>query len=333
MNNDISLKVSNNDVIKELVYEIRGEKVMLDYDLAALYGYEVKRLNEQVKRNINRFPDDFMFQLTKEEIEFVKSQIATTPIKGFFEGQEGGRRKPPYAFTEQGIYQLATVLKGETAEQTSILIMRVFREMRIFIKENQNLLPSYKFQELENKTYKLDERLQNVEEKMVSKADLSEFMKVFNDNISSQDSLILNGKLFTADIAYQNIYKKAKKNIIIIDDYLGIKTLEHLTCVKNNIKVTIISDNKGKSPLKQSEYDDFIKEYRNIHIDFIKTSNKVHDRYIVIDNNTKNMKVYHSGASSKDAGKAITTILEIKDINEYKTMIKKMLLNNQLKLK
>ena len=109
---------------------------MLDADLAVLYGYEVKRLNEQVKLNRARFPDDFMFQLSNEEIVMVKSQIATSRDTDFYSGQGGGRRKPPYAFTEQGIYMLATVLKGEVAEQQSIFIMRAFREMRHFIANN-----------------------------------------------------------------------------------------------------------------------------------------------------------------------------------------------------
>ena len=104
------------DNICNRVYVIRGQQVMLDYDLAEIYGYEVKRLNEQVKRNITRFPEDFMFQLTTEEDEILKSQIATSSW--------GGKRKLPYAFTEQGIYMLATVLRGELAEQQSILIMR-----------------------------------------------------------------------------------------------------------------------------------------------------------------------------------------------------------------
>ena len=126
--------------IQNSVYVIRGQQVMLDYDLAEIYGYEVKRLNEQVKRNIARFPDDFMFQLTRDEIDFVKSQIATSQKNNMYEGQEGGRRKAPYAFTEQGIYMLATVLRGELAEQQSIFIMRAFREMRHYIKQNQQFV-------------------------------------------------------------------------------------------------------------------------------------------------------------------------------------------------
>ena len=134
------LELNTVDNIINSIYIIRGQQVMLDSDLAKIYGYEVKRLNEQVKRNIKRFPEDFMFQLTREEIDFVKSQFATSRITSLFEGQEGGRRKLPYVFTEQGIYMLATVLKGELAEQQSIFIMRAFKEMRHYIRQNRQFV-------------------------------------------------------------------------------------------------------------------------------------------------------------------------------------------------
>ena len=127
-----SMELMTVDKICNRVYIIRGQQVMLDYDLAEIYGYEVKRLNEQVKRNIARFPEDFMFQLTTEEDGFLKSQIATSSW--------GGKRKLPYAFTEQGIYMLAAVLRGELAEQQSVFIMRAFREMRHYIKQNQQFV-------------------------------------------------------------------------------------------------------------------------------------------------------------------------------------------------
>ena len=128
------------DNIRNRVYFIRGQQVMLDYDLAEIYGYEVKRLNEQVKRNSARFPDDFMFQVTKEEVPegFLKSQFATLNENGDKRGLH--IKKLPYAFTEQGIYMLATVLRGELAEQQSIFIMRAFREMRHYIKQNQQFV-------------------------------------------------------------------------------------------------------------------------------------------------------------------------------------------------
>lgn len=148
----VPVTIQVND-IKNLIYTIRDKQVMLDYDLAALYGYEVRALNQQVKRNIARFPDDFMFQLTREEVEAVKSQIATSSNYNFYSGQEGGRRKPPYAFTEQGIYMLATVLKGEMAEQQSIFIMRAFREMRRFIANNALLFEKVSHIELKQLEY------------------------------------------------------------------------------------------------------------------------------------------------------------------------------------
>ena len=120
------------DDIRSKVYILRGQQVMLDQDLAEIYGYQVKNLNQQVKRNLTRFPEDFMFQLTKEEVELVKSQFVTSRNINYFEGQEGGRRKLPYAFTEQGIYMLATVLRGELAEQQSIFIMRTFNGFSTF---------------------------------------------------------------------------------------------------------------------------------------------------------------------------------------------------------
>ena len=128
------------DAIRSKVYILRGQQVMLDQDLAEIYGYQVKNLNQQVKRNLTRFPEDFMFQLTKEEVELVKSQFVTSRNINYFEGQEGGRRKLPDAFTEQGIYMLATVLRGELAEQQSIFIMRTFREMRHYISQNQQFV-------------------------------------------------------------------------------------------------------------------------------------------------------------------------------------------------
>lgn len=126
--------------IESKILLIRGQHVMLDRDLAELYGYEVKTLNQQVKRNISRFPADFMFELTREEIDLVKSQFVTSPNNNWYSGQGGGRRKPPFAFTEQGIYMLATVLRGELAEQQTILIMRIFKQMRHYFAENAGVI-------------------------------------------------------------------------------------------------------------------------------------------------------------------------------------------------
>ncbi len=156
------------DDIHSKVYIIRGQQVMLDKDLAEIYGYEVKKLNQQVKRNIERFPEDFMFRLSNSEIDSVRSQIVTSRQKDFFAGQEGGRRYLPYAFTEQGIYMLATVLRGKLAEQQSIFIMRTFREMRHYIRQNQQFVTRNEMDLLTAKVGTITERQNRMENKVDS---------------------------------------------------------------------------------------------------------------------------------------------------------------------
>ena len=167
---------------------------------------------------------------------------------------------------------------------------------------------------------------------MLTRADLSDLMKLFEPSISNEEILILDGEPFKADAAYQKIYKQAAESIIVIDDYLGVKTLQHLVHAKNSVNITIISDNKGNRPLRKSEYDDFRSEYSDREISFVKSENKTHDRYIVLDFGTKSERLYHCGASSKDAGRRITTITEIKGIAPYAETIRTLLANPPLML-
>ena len=306
-----------NDIGK-LIYTIRGRQVMLDYDLATIYGYEVKRLNEQVKRNIGRFPDDFMFQLIKEEVEVVKSQIATSPDSNFYAGQEGGRRKPPYAFTEQGIYMLATVLKGEVAEQQSIFIMRAFREMRHYIQQNQQFVTK---NELKMLTDDLTRDVKQIEmrqdETDTQIAAINESINKINENFVLDTELknfvIYKGQKFEADKAYIEIYQKAKKSIYVVDDYVSIKTLHLLSHKKAGVAVILLTENgfgRSRDRLTASEVADFDREYPTIQI---KPNPDCHDRFIVLDYGTKNEKVFHCGASSKDAGKKVCAINAIEN--------------------
>ena len=146
------------DSIYNRVYVIRGQQIMLDYDLAEIYGYEVKRLNAQVKNNISRFPEDFMFQLTNEEQEYLRSNFSTANINP-------KSRSLPYAFTEQGIYMLATVLRGELAEQQSIFIMRTFREMRHYIKQNQQFVTQAEMRQITAKVSELSVQMTSVSDR------------------------------------------------------------------------------------------------------------------------------------------------------------------------
>ena len=317
-------KQIDKEEIKRQIYEIRGKKVMFDKDIADYFEVTTGNLNKAMKRNIKRFPDSFCFQLSKEEY----SRFHNGSLK---QGQN--IKYPPYVYTEQGVAMLTSALHTDRAIDASIQIMEAFVEMSHYIRQNEQLLPYQELQRLENNQYHMAERIQNIEDNMVTKSDLSDFMKLFDDGLQNEEILILDGEPFKADIAYQKIYGKAKKSVIIVDDYVGPKTLRHLAATKTKVTVTVISDNKGGNALKLSDYNDFLTEYPGRTINFLKSLNRAHDRYIVIDNGSKDMKLYHCGASSKDAGKRITTITRIIEMSTYKATISQLLSNPALVLK
>ena len=317
-------KQIDKEEIKRQIYEIRGKKVMFDKDIADYFEVTTGNLNKAMKRNIKRFPDSFCFQLSKEEY----SRFQNGSLK---QGQN--IKYPPYVYTEQGVAMLTSALHTDRAIDASIQIMEAFVEMSHYIRQNEQLLPYQELQRLENNQYHMAERIQNIEDNMVTKSDLSDFMKLFDDGLQNEEILILDGEPFKADIAYQKIYGKAKKSVIIVDDYVGPKTLRHLAATKTKVTVIVISDNKGGNALKLSDYNDFLTEYPGRTINFLKSLNRAHDRYIVIDNGSKDMKLYHCGASSKDAGKRITTITRIIEMSTYKATISQLLSNPALVLK
>ena len=326
MANDNKLIIVDEFTLKDKIYTIRGQQVMLDFDLAEIYGYETKNFNRQVKNNIERFEgEDFMFQLTKEEFDNLRCKNSTSSW--------GGSRYNPFAFTEQGIYLLMTVLKGDLAIKQSRTLVRLFKSMKDYLIENQPLLTQKNYFALVDKVEKNTQKIEAIQDSMVTKTDLSVFMKLFDQGISNEEILILDCKPFKADEAYQKIYRSAKSKIVIIDDYIGTKTLHHLAHSKKNVKITIISDNAARPSLRLTEYNDFVTENPGRTITFLKSMHRAHDRYIVLDEGTTDMKVYHCGASSKDAGKRITTITRIMDIDDYKATIKAMLGNPALVLR
>lgn len=323
--------------IKDMIYTIRGQQIMLDSDLARLYGYDVKALNQQVKRNIERFPSDFMFRLNREEVTFVKSQFVTSR-NGFFEGQEGGNRKLPYAFTEQGIYMLSTVLKGELAVNQSIAIMRAFKKMRHYILENQLLIGSNEIAILAIQTNQNTNRIVSIEHTMATKedivdikSDISQIMNNFIDDSKIKEFVFIDGQKFEADEAYISIYKQAKKSIYVVDDYVSIKTLSHLKHKNTGVNVVLFTDNKSnRDKLQQVEVTVFNNEYPLLEVR--ETNGMVHDRLIVLDYGTNDERIYLCGASSKDAGAKFCTILEVHDTSNYHTVINNLLLNKLLVL-
>jgi hypothetical protein len=322
MSNDKELMIINETTLKDKIYTIRGQKVMLDFDLAEIYGFSVSAFNQQVKRNISRFDEDFMFDLNKIEMELLSKSQNVISIQSY--GAKGGRTKPVKAFTEQGVYMLMTVLKGELAVKQSKSIIRLFKAMKDYLIENQQLIAQSSYYSLVAKVEKNAKDIKAIHETMVTKAELSDIMKLFEQNLTDEEILILDGEPFKADEAYQKIYRNAKSKIMIIDDYISSKTLHHLAHSKETVKVTAISDNSARPRLSLAEYNDFVTENPGRSIVFLQSMHRIHDRYIVLDEGSKDMKIYHCGASSKDAGNRITTITRISDIDDYKPMIKKL---------
>lgn len=283
--------------IQPMIKVIRGQQVMLDSDLSALYGVETRRLNEQVKRNIERFPDDFMFQLRKEELDNLMSQNATSSW--------GGTRKQPYAFTEQGIAMLSTVLKSQTAVEVNIRIMRAFITMRRFIATNAQL-----FQRLETIEYHQLEMKQHQE---VTDRRIDEVFKHLDADIPPMQGIFYDGQVFDAYRFVSDLIRKAKQSIVLIDNYVDDTVLTLLDKRSEGVSATIYT--QRISSQFQLDVDRHNSQYPLIEI---KRFNKAHDRFLLIDN-----EVYHIGASIKDLGKKWFGFTLMRDITATE-LIKKI---------
>ena len=332
-----NLSIYDDDYLKSKIYIIRGVQVMLDADLAEIYGYSTKRFNEQVKNNIERFDEDMRFQLTNSEYESLKSKFLTSKLLSndceSIEYKEtevlrskistsklekrGGRQYLPYAFTEQGIYMLMTVLKGDLAVDQSKKLIKLFKKMKDFFVQFQNVLPESEIRMLAIQTQHNTEDIRQIKQRV---DDLTVVVKDFTDPNIKKDYLFYNGQTVEADIAYSEIYSYAKKTIHIIDNYISLKTLVLLKSVAKGVKVTIFSDNVNHG-LHQTEFDDFKKEYPNVDVTLKTTGGIYHDRYIFIDSGTKNEMIFHCGGSSKDGGRRVSSITKVEDVMLYQNII------------
>ena len=304
--------------IESMIYEIRGQKVMLDFDLARIYGYTTKAFNQQVKNNVEKFPEDFMFQLNEVESDFLSrsKNLTAMPIMQTA-GIKGGRTSRPYAFTEQGIYMLMTVLKGELAIKQSLALIRLFKQMKDYISSNV-FLGYNEVIKLTKKVEKQDRHMKKIDNK------LEIVMDYFMDSSTYKHFLILDGERLEAEEAYEKIYSLANQSIIIIDDYISTKTLRLLRHVNKCITITIFSDNVSKDFIIDEDLTDFENEY-GIKIILFPTHNKFHDRYIMIDYKTDNEKLFDCGASSKDAGNKVTTIMLVEKPELYHSLFDELL--------
>ena len=280
--NENSLIIDNMN-IQNKIYAIRGFQVMLDSDLAQLYGVETKRINEAVKNNPDKFPDDFYFEATDDELENLRSKISTSSW--------GGNRYSPKLFTEQGIYMLATVLKSKVATNITVMIIRTFANMRRLIKSND--FYSHQLKELEKRQLiyeiKSDDKFDKI------------FNALENKQLHPTNGIFYNGQIFDAYVFIADILRTATKSIVLIDNYIDDTTLI-LFSKNQNIKIKIYTATISKQ--LQLDIKKYNQQYNNLEV---KITKNFHDRFIILDD----CDVYHIGASLKDLGNKIFAFSKI----------------------
>ena len=287
---DINIVTYKVEDIEKRIYTVKGKQVMLDSDVAILYNYETKRINEAVKRNIGRFPEDFCFKLTNQEYIILKSKIATSNKEENIHTR-GGKRKIPYVFTEKGIIMLSGLLKSDIAVEVSIKIVEAFIKMRNFINSNKNL-----FERVITIENKVDKKFNDYD---------SKFEQIFNElqkNTEFKQKIFFKGQIYDAYELIIDIIKTAKSKIVIIDNYTDDSILKMLQ--KKNINVEVVILTSQKCNLSKLDIKKFNEQYPTLKI---AKTDKFHDRFIIIDNK----ELYHCGASLKDLGRKCFGISKI----------------------
>lgn len=272
--------VYNSNEIQNRILTIKNQQVMIDRDLAELYEVETKVLNQAVKRNIERFPSNFMFQLSDDE----KNELVTNCDR--FKTLKHSSSLP-YAFTEQGVAMLSAVLKSDTAVRTSIMIMNAFVSMRHFLKSNERV-----FVELDSiKKHLLESDLHHKEnEKRIDEL----FTLMDKYKIEEKQGIFFQGQIFDAYAKFESFIQSAKKEIVLIDGYIDLTVLERLAKKQKGVNVQLYTDSKTK--ITSLDVQKFNAQYPTLSLNF---TSKMHDRFLIIDNSV----LYHIGASLKDLGK------------------------------
>ena len=275
--------------IGKMIQVIRGKQVLLDRDLATLYGVETKRINEQVKRNIERFPKDFCFQLDATEHKFLRSQIATTKTE-----TRGGRQYFPYAFTEQGVAMLSSVLKSETAIKVNIAIMRAFVQLRHLMMGNGGLIN--RLSNVEAKDLEQDSRLTGHDKHLLDHdRKFDELFEAMDRGELKTKGLFYNNQEFDAYVFVCDLIRQAKKRIVLVDRYVTEKTLTMMLKREKGVSVTIYTYDKSK--VLEMDLATYNEQYPDSPMQVL-PSYGMHDRFLFIDDTA-----YHFGASLKDLGK------------------------------
>lgn len=262
--------------IENRIYTVRGQQVMLDSDLARIYQVETKVFNQAVKRNADRFPEKFRFQLTQDEFDAInlRSQFVTSSLN------YGGRRYLPYVFGEQGIAMLSAILRSEVAVKVSIEIMNAFVEMRRMLMSNASLF--YRLDKIELKQLEVDQKFEEI------------FKALESDKLHSEKGIFYNGQVFDAYAFVSDIIRSAKSSIILLDNYVNDTVLTLLGKRSDNVTVTIYT--KSISNQLRLDVQRYNSQYPPIEVEVFSDA---HDRFLIIDN----VELYHIGASLKDLGK------------------------------
>ena len=292
--------------IRNMIYVVRNQQVMLDSDLAMLYRVETKVFNQAVKRNIARFPDNFRFQLTKEEHESLRSQVVTLNENT---GRGKHRKYLPYVFTEQGIAMLSAVLRSDVAIQTSINIMNAFVEMRRFISNNALLFERISAVELCQLEYQkqTDEKLEQI-------------FEYISEHEESNQKVFFEGQIYDAFSLIASLIQKAEKDIVLIDGYVDLVTLNLLSKKKENMPITIYTQKRTR--LSKTDITNFNAQYPSLEVKYTKA---FHDRFLILDRGT----AYHIGASLKDAGKRCFGISLIQDAGIIRDILQRLELKTE----
>ena len=284
MENDSEMISLDADDIKRRIFTVRGMQVMLDSDLAELYQVETKSLKKATNRNAERFPEDFRFKLTKEEYGNLRFQNGTS------REEHGGRRYTPYVYTEQGVSMLSGVLKSKIAVQISINIMRTFVEMRHFIANNAALFD--RISKVELKQLETDKKLDHI-------------FEYIGEHTETHQKIFFDGQIYDAFSLLIELIQKAEQDIILIDGYVDVSTLNLLAKKQSGVAITVYTFTKTK--LTAQDVAAFNAQDPQLEV---KHTNIFHDRFLILDGKT----VYHIGASLKDAGKKCFGISLMKDM-------------------
>lgn len=270
------LILPDSQIVESMIHSIRGMQVMLDSDLACLYGIETKRLKEQVRRNRSRFPSDIMFELTDEEFESLRSQFATS-------NKRGGLRYHPFAFTETGVAMLSSVLNSEQAIQVNLQIMRAFVSMRRFMMANAQV-----FQRIEALEFKQIENGKKIDEI---------FSKLDSGELKPKLGVFFEGQMFDAFLLVENLIKRATKRLVLVDDYVDASVLERFSLRNENVSVDIYVHSQKQTVALLRAFETYNRQHFNAQLT-LHSFNKSHDRWLIVDD-----EIYHFGASIKDLGK------------------------------